>query len=201
MNLDLPSVAELRQAAEAGQRITSDDVSAISQVENRLTGRGPVRGGPAATAQSIAMRQMNFDSTVEEIARKPPNLITQDDARVVQSMEGRAFNRPPGADSISAQVRSIANRNDFYQLPAIPTEPAYITKEDAREAQRIESMYYGGQIPGYSTAANMQVSSTPESILSNARVPRTNLEIFGKAVHISVELESATDPDDQCTVV
>lgn len=46
-NLDLPTVAELKQAAEAGQRITAEDVSAISQVENRLTGRGPVRGGPA----------------------------------------------------------------------------------------------------------------------------------------------------------
>jgi hypothetical protein len=47
MNLDLPTVSELKQAAEAGQRITAQDVSAISQVENRLTGRGPVRGGPA----------------------------------------------------------------------------------------------------------------------------------------------------------
>ena len=40
-----------------------------------------------ATAQSIAMKQMNFDSTVEEVSRKPPSLITQDDARVVQSTE------------------------------------------------------------------------------------------------------------------
>lgn len=56
-------------------------------------------------------------------------------------------------------MRSIANRNDYYNVPAVPTEvPAYITKEDAREAQRVESMYYGGQIPSYSTAANMQVS-------------------------------------------
>jgi hypothetical protein len=47
MNLDLPTVAELKQAAESGQRISAQDVSAISQVENRLTGRGPVRGGPA----------------------------------------------------------------------------------------------------------------------------------------------------------
>jgi len=47
INLDLPTVAELKQAAEAGQRITAEDVSAISQAENRLTGRGPVRGGPS----------------------------------------------------------------------------------------------------------------------------------------------------------
>ncbi|KAJ5354395.1 uncharacterized protein N7496_012828 [Penicillium cataractarum] len=161
MNLDLPTVAELKQAAESGQRITAQDVSAISQVENRLTGRGPVRGGPAglATAQSIAMKQMNFDSTIEEVSRKPQSLITQDDARVVQSTEGRAFNKPPGIGSVSAQVRSIANRNDYYNVPAVPTDvPAYITKDDARQAQRVESMYYGGQIPSYSTAANMQVS-------------------------------------------
>lgn len=51
-----------------------------------------------ATAQSIAMRQMNFDSTVEEIARKPPNLITQDDARVVQSMEVSILSTTPAQE-------------------------------------------------------------------------------------------------------
>lgn len=44
---DLPSVADLKQAAESGQRITPEDVSVISQVESGLTGRGPIRGGPA----------------------------------------------------------------------------------------------------------------------------------------------------------
>jgi hypothetical protein len=43
--------------------------------------------GGEATAQSIAMKQMNFDSTIEEVSRKPQSLITQDDARVVQSTE------------------------------------------------------------------------------------------------------------------
>ncbi|KAF7716545.1 Uncharacterized protein PECH_005165 [Penicillium ucsense] len=156
MNLDLPSVAELKQAAEAGQRITSDDVSVISQVENRLTGRGPVRGGPAATAQSIAMKQMNFESTVEEIARKPPNLITQDDARTIQSMEGRAFNRPPGSDSISAQVRSIANRNEYYHVPAMPIDPMYINRDFSRETQRTESVYSGEPVSSYNTAVNTE---------------------------------------------
>ena len=45
--MDLPSVTELKQAAESGQRITPEDVSAISHAESVLTGRGPVRGGPA----------------------------------------------------------------------------------------------------------------------------------------------------------
>lgn len=44
---NLPSVAELKQAAECGQRITPEDVSAISSAESELTGRGPIRGGPA----------------------------------------------------------------------------------------------------------------------------------------------------------
>lgn len=44
---NLPSVAELKQAAECGQRITREDVSAISSAESELTGRGPIRGGPA----------------------------------------------------------------------------------------------------------------------------------------------------------
>lgn len=44
---DLPSVAELKQAAECGQRITPEDVSVISHAESGLTGRGPIRGGPA----------------------------------------------------------------------------------------------------------------------------------------------------------
>jgi hypothetical protein len=33
------------------------------------------------------MKQMNFNSTIEEVSRKPQSLITQDDARVVQSTE------------------------------------------------------------------------------------------------------------------
>ena len=49
MNFDIPTVAEIQLAAERGQRITQDDVSAISQAESALTGRGPSRGGPAGT--------------------------------------------------------------------------------------------------------------------------------------------------------
>lgn len=47
MSFDIPTVAEIQLAAERGQRITQDDVSAISQAESALTGRGPSRGGPA----------------------------------------------------------------------------------------------------------------------------------------------------------
>lgn len=112
MTFEIPSVSELKHAAETGQRITPADVSTISQAESELTGRGPVRGGPAgsltrdhsschaseykklivdvATAQSIAMRQMNFDTKVDEVSRKPSIDITQRDAREMQSTEVRS---------------------------------------------------------------------------------------------------------------
>lgn len=37
--------------------------------------------------------------------------------------------------------------------------PAYVTKDDARQAQRAESLVYGGQVPSYGMASSMQVSS------------------------------------------
>ncbi|OJJ46044.1 hypothetical protein ASPZODRAFT_152278 [Penicilliopsis zonata CBS 506.65] len=158
MSFDLPSVSELKRAAEAGQRITAEDVSVIAQAESELTGSGPIRGGPAATAQSLAMRQMNFDTKFDELTRKPQSHITQEDAREIQATEGRAFNKPPGAGSVSAQVRSIANRNEFLGLPPEPsTASAFVTKDDARDAQSAESKVYGGQNPRGGLAAQMQV--------------------------------------------
>lgn len=60
MSFDLPTVAEIQLAAERGQRITQDDVSAISQAESALTGRGPSRGGSAGEYDfySICKRQI-----------------------------------------------------------------------------------------------------------------------------------------------
>ncbi|KAJ5937587.1 hypothetical protein N7454_003929 [Penicillium verhagenii] len=157
MSNDIPTIADLKQAVEAGQRITPADVSMISHAESVLTGRGPLRGGPAATAQSLAMRQMNFDAQLDEVSRKPQSHITHEDAREMQATEGRAFGRPPGRGSVSEQVRSIADRNEILGLPPVPTElPVYVTKDDAREAQRAESMVYGGQIPRQGMAAQMQ---------------------------------------------
>ncbi|KAJ5630313.1 uncharacterized protein N7484_010413 [Penicillium longicatenatum] len=158
MSADIPTVADLKQAVEAGQRITPADVSMISHAESVLTGRGPLRGGPAeATAQSLAMRQMNFDAQLDEVSRKPQSHITHEDAREMQATEGRAFGRPPGRGSVSEQVRSIADRNEILGLPVVPTEVSvYVTKDDAREAQRAESMLYGGQTPRQGMAAQMQ---------------------------------------------
>jgi hypothetical protein len=76
-------------------------------------------------------------------------------------MQGRAFNKPPGPGSVSAQVQSIADRNEALGVPAVPGEaPVYITKDDAREAQHAESTIYGGQNPRGGIAAQMQVSES-----------------------------------------
>ncbi|KAL2843320.1 hypothetical protein BJY01DRAFT_215889 [Aspergillus pseudoustus] len=135
------------------------------------------------------MRQMNFEAKLDEISNKPQNQITQKDAREMQEMEvgsstslvslkvvdsyqGRAFNRPPGAGSISAQVRSIADRNEALGLlPVSADMPVYVTKEDAGEAQHEEAMIYGGQNPRGGMAAQMQVSELRGRMYSSA-LPR-----------------------------
>lgn len=48
-SMDLPSIDEIKRAAESGQRITAEDVSVISQTESEMTGCGPVNGGPAGS--------------------------------------------------------------------------------------------------------------------------------------------------------
>ncbi|QQK47456.1 Seed maturation protein [Penicillium digitatum] len=166
MSFDIPTVAEIQLAAERGQRITQEDVSAISQAESALTGRGPSRGGPAATAQSLSMRQMNFENKVAEVSRKPSSAISLDDAEEIQATEGRAFNQPPGVGYISAQVRSIADGNDALGLTAAADVPAYITKDDARDAQHAEATVYGGQNPRGGMAAQMQSAADK---IDNAR--------------------------------
>ncbi len=37
----------------AGRRVTQTEASAIASAESHITGRGPIKGGPAATAQSV----------------------------------------------------------------------------------------------------------------------------------------------------
>jgi hypothetical protein len=77
-------------------------------------------------------------------------------------LQGRAFNQPPGVGYISAQVRSIADSNDAWGLINAADVPAYITKDDARDAQHAEATVYGGQNPRGGMAAQMQVSGYAE---------------------------------------
>lgn len=59
---------------------------------------------------------------------------------------------------MSAQVRSIAENNEALGLTVAAEVPAFITKDDARDAQHVEALAYGGQNPRGGTAAQMQVS-------------------------------------------
>lgn len=63
--------------------------------------------------------------------------------------------------------------------------PVYVTKDDAREAQRAEALLYGGYTPGQGMAASMQVSWRHAGIGSNCtdwnwtrRVQRTRSSIY-----------------------
>ncbi|KAF7589693.1 hypothetical protein BBP40_003940 [Aspergillus hancockii] len=157
MNLDLPSVSELKRAAECGQRITPADAWAISETERKLSGEGPITGGAAATAQCLAMRQMEFDAKMDELSSKPQSHITREDARQIELAEARAFNKTPGLVSVSAQVRSIADRNEALGLPPVlGSDSAFVTKDEAKDAQQAEAQIYGGQNPRGGMAAQMQ---------------------------------------------
>lgn len=68
--------------------------------------------------------------------------------------------------SVAAQARSIANRNEEFGLPVVDEEvPVFVTRDDAREAQSVESAVYGGQNPRGGMAAQMQVSNCLCSLL------------------------------------
>ncbi|PYH69135.1 uncharacterized protein BO88DRAFT_453585 [Aspergillus vadensis CBS 113365] len=157
MSSEIPDIPELKRAVESGQRIGPDDVSALAPNESKLTGGGPIRGGAAGVFIGLDV-QMNFDKKLEAFLRKPQSYITQEDARELHTEEGRAFNKPPGPGSVSAQIRSIADRNEALGVPAMPGEvPVYITTDEAREAQHAESTIYGGQNPRVGIAAQMHL--------------------------------------------
>ncbi|KAK7740921.1 hypothetical protein SLS53_004984 [Cytospora paraplurivora] len=107
----LPPKDQLNARAVEGHPITQEEVSALEAAEADRTGSGPVRGGPAATAQSIHNKQQNFFQKAGDLGRKPVGEITREDAAAVQKAEARALGGPPGKGTTSAAVQSIADRN------------------------------------------------------------------------------------------
>lgn len=83
----LPNKDELREQAVEGRPITQTEASTIASAESELTGLGPIKGGSAATAQSLHDKQQNFVAKAGDVARKPANEITKEDAAQVQSAE------------------------------------------------------------------------------------------------------------------
>ncbi|KAL2152212.1 hypothetical protein VTH82DRAFT_5396 [Thermothelomyces myriococcoides] len=106
-----PVREQLAAQATEGHPITQPEASTIAHAESDVTRRGPIKGGPAATAQSLHDRQQNFLEVAGNIARKPSAKVTVEDAKKVQHFESRALGHPPGKNSLSAEVQSLADRN------------------------------------------------------------------------------------------
>lgn len=87
MEPNVPSKSELQTQAQEGRPITQTEASEIAATESTITERGPIKGGAAATAQSLHDRQQNFLGKAGEVARKPPSEITKEDAAQVQRAE------------------------------------------------------------------------------------------------------------------
>ena len=83
----IPRKDELQERAADGLPVTTSEVSNLAQAESELTGRGPIKGGVAATAQSVKDRQQNYIETAGDVARKPAEDISKADAAAVQSAE------------------------------------------------------------------------------------------------------------------
>ena len=108
--MEYPNKHDVQERAAAGQPISQEEVSSLEREERDMTGWGPVPGGtagmspnlyssprrsetpahnPLATAQSLHDRQMNFIAKEAELARKPADDITKDDAAEIQKLEVR----------------------------------------------------------------------------------------------------------------
>ncbi|KAM0420255.1 hypothetical protein ACHAPT_011913 [Fusarium lateritium] len=111
MEGDIPQKDELKARAVDGRPITQSEASTIAANESDMTGGGPIKGGAAATAQSLHDRQQNFLEKAGDIARKPIDEVSKKDAAEVQKAEARAKGGPPGKGSTSADVQSLADQN------------------------------------------------------------------------------------------
>ncbi len=57
MEAKLPATEQLEADFTEGRPITQAEASAVASAESSITGRGPIKGGPASTAQSVHDRQ------------------------------------------------------------------------------------------------------------------------------------------------
>ncbi|WQF75100.1 Putative Late embryogenesis abundant protein, SMP subgroup [Colletotrichum destructivum] len=89
MDPQLPNKNEIREQAAEGEPITQTQASTLASAETDLTGFGPIKGGTAATAQSMHDKQQNFIAKTGDVARKPAQEITREDAAAIQSAEVR----------------------------------------------------------------------------------------------------------------
>lgn len=92
MDVESPTVAELRNAAARGQRITVEDATRISRSESEVTGDNPITGGAVvslerladanshnlpATAHGLLMRQMEPRQSQGSLPVKSPRMMPE----------------------------------------------------------------------------------------------------------------------------
>ena len=124
MESRLPTKEEI--VAQATERpITQAEASDLTSAEANLTGRGPVKGGPAATAQSLRDRQRSLRASGASMEAKLPDTeqleadftegrpITQAEASAVASAESSITGRGPIKGGPASTAQSVHDRQQL----------------------------------------------------------------------------------------
>lgn len=117
MESRLPTKEEI--VAKANERpITQAEASDLTSAESNITGRGPAKGGPAATAQSLRDSQRGLAPTEGKLpdtrqleadfAEGRP--VTQTEASAIASTESSTTGRGPSRGGPGATAQSVHDR-------------------------------------------------------------------------------------------
>ena len=92
--------------------ITQDEASDLTSAESNIKGRGPVKGGPAATAQMLHDRPMDpkLPDTMQLEADFADRHVTQTEASAVASAESHITGRGPIKGGPAATAQSVHDR-------------------------------------------------------------------------------------------
>src|SRR2546421_1115328 len=102
MAQNLPNEQELKDRAAAGIPLSREEVADITRAEQDVAGQ-TVRGGPAATAQSLYTKQQDFFKKTSNVMSQPVEQITKEEANQVESAEVRSSWPLPGWMSCAVQ--------------------------------------------------------------------------------------------------
>jgi len=117
MESQLPTKEQI--VAQATERpITQAEASDLTSAESNLTGRGPVRGGPAATAQSLRDQQRALASSKEKLPATEQleadfnegRPITQTEASAIASTESSITGHGPMKGGPGSTAQSVHDR-------------------------------------------------------------------------------------------
>ena len=90
---ELPKPEDIRERAASGIPITRQEISDITKAEQTVPGQ-TVKGGSAATAQSLYAKQQDFYNQATEVLSRPAEEITKEEADQMQAAEVRTP-KPP----------------------------------------------------------------------------------------------------------